>query len=856
MKWLWQRKDEELNAEIRHHLDEAIRDRIARGEAPNDARANALREFGNIGLVKEVTREMWGWAWFEALGQDVRFGLRMLRKNPGFSLIAILTLTLGIGANTAIFSVVNAVFIRPLPYPHAEEVVAVDFPVPPALFLSLKKENTVCSDLAAFANGISTWPVNLTGVGEPERLQGFRVSANFFRMLGVAAAQGRTFLDEEDRFGNHRVVVISHQLWQRSFGGDPALVGRSISLNGASWQVVGVMPADFRLIIKTDVWSPLALTAEEESGAAPLFLHVFGRLSPGVARAQARQEIEQLIRQHRKLTNEDVRLELPALQKLLFGFERPFLTLQFAAVAIILLIACANLANLLLARAAVRQREMAVRLALGAGRFSLMRQLLIESGLLAMLGGVGGLLLASRLIPVLVGGLPPHITAKNYNVAALQLDGYALGFTLALAVLTTILFGLLPALQTSQVTLNTALKEGGRSPAAGRGANRWRSLLVVSEIALALVLLISAGLILKGFWRLTSAPPGFDSTGVLTARLDPTGEKYREPQQFVAFYQQLLPRLAAVPGVAHVGLKNNWDQGWRLAVEGRPLMPEEQRPWVSMNQVSADYFRALRINLQAGRYFTDHDVGGAPPVAIIDDTFARRHFPNENPLGQRLRFDDGLREIVGVVAATRVWHSFSFDEGDPRVYLPYQQASWRSMYLIARAQAGDPASLIPAIRRELAAVDKDQPIGDFTRLSESVPALDAAKRFSAALLTSFALLAALLAVIGIYGVTSYSVAQRTHEVGIRLALGAQAGDVLRLVIRQGLKLIAAGVTTGWLVAWVVTRLIAHLLYGVSANDLPTFAGVTLLLALIGVLACWIPARRATKVDPLIALRHE
>lgn len=790
------------------------------------------------------------------LWQDLRFGARMLAKQPGFTLIAVVTLALGIGANTAMFSVVNAVFIRSLPYPNANEVVAVDFPIPPALYLNLKKDNTVCSELAVWVNGISTWPVNLTGAGEPERLQGFRVSANFFRLLGVAAAQGRTFLDDEDRLGNHRVVVISHQLWQRSFGGDPALVGRSILLNGASWQVVGVMPADFRLIVKTDVWSPLALTAEEESEAAPLGLLVLGRLRPGITRAQARQEFEQLIRRQRQPTNEDVRLALPSLQTLLFGFERPLLTLQFAAVGIILLIACANLANLLLARAAVRQREIAVRVALGAGRWRVIRQLLVESGLLAILGGVGGLILASRMIPVLVSGLPPHITAKNHHVAALQLDGSALGFTLGLAVLTTMLFGLLPALQTSKVNLNTSLKQGGRAPAAGRGANRWRSVLVVTEIALALVLLISAGLILKGLWRLTNAPAGYDTTGVLTARLDPTGEKYREPRQFAGFYRQLLSRLAALPGVAQVGLKNNWDNGWRVAVDGRPFAPEEQRPVSSLNQISADYFRALRIKLLAGRCFTDRDVSSAPPVAIIDEIFARRHFPNENPLGQRLRFEDGSREIVGIVGATRVWHSFSWDEGDPRVYLPYAQADWRSMYLVVRAQTGDPASLIPAIRRELAAIDQDQPISDFTLLAESVLALDAAKRFSAALLAGLAALAALLAAIGIYGVMAYSVTQRTQEIGIRLALGAQAGDVLRLILRQGLTLIAAGIALGCLAAWGVTRLIAHLLYGVSASDLPTFVGVSLLLALIGALACWLPARRATQVDPLIALRTE
>jgi len=551
----------------------------------------------------------------ESLLQDLRYGLRRLLKNPGFTLIAVLTLS-----------------------------------------LHLKRQNRVFTELAVLVNG--GWPANLSSDGEPERLQGFQVSANLFRMLGVAAARGRTFLDEEDRPGNKHVVVISHDLWQRRFGGDPELVGRSILLNGALYTVIGVMPADFRFVMKTDVWTTLGFTPAQEDDSS-IGLEPFARLRSGVSMEQARQELDTLMRRYINKPNPDLRTILKPLQAILMEGERQMLLIQLATAGFILLIACANVANLLLARASVRRREIAIRTALGAGRLRVMRQLLAESVMLAVLGGLCGLLLASWLIPFLVGGLYETVAAKNVHVAMLKLDGTALGFTFAVSLLTTVLFGLVPALLASKVNLNEVLKEGGRGEAQGRGQHRLRSLLVVTEVALAMLFLVGAGLMIKSFWRLANANPGFESAGVLTSKIDPSGDRYREPPQLIAFYHRLLERVSAIPGVEHAGIKNSWDRGVGVAVEEHPPVPEEQRPSVARNQVSTDYFRAMGISLRAGRFFTDRYGKGASPVVIIDEIVARRHFPDENPIGKHLRFADGLQEIVGVVGATRACCSMS-----------------------------------------------------------------------------------------------------------------------------------------------------------------------------------------------------
>jgi putative ABC transport system permease protein len=788
--------------------------------------------------------------------QDLRYGMRMLLKKPGFTLIAVVTIALGIGANTAIFSVVNAVLLRSLPYQKADELVAIystntreegEGPISPVTFLNLKNQNSVFSEMAAFDN--RGWAANLTGSGEPERLQGYKVSANFFHWLGVAPMLGRAFVAEEDQPGNNRVVVLSHEIWQRRFGGDAALVGRSINLNGGAYTVIGVMPADFRYL-KTDVWTPFAWTPADEKFDAAC-LEVGARLKPGVSAEQARSEVDNLYIRQLNNPKSESRVSLKQLQKILTDNVKRMLWILFTAVGFVLLIACANVANLSLARASVRHRELAIRTALGAGRLRVVRQLLVESAMLAVLGGACGLLVAHWGIKFLVAGLPEYLALTNSHVALLKLDARALGFTFALAFLTTIIFGLLPALQSSKVNLNEALKEGGRGEAQGRGQSRLRSLLVVAETALAMILLVGAGLMIKGFWRLSHVDPGFSPAGVLTANIDPT---YKEGAEFVEFYRRLLERVSSIPGVQRASVINSGLSFWGFTIDGHPPPPGEQQPLAAYNHISGDYFSVMGIPLRAGRFFGDRDVKGAPPVAIIDETLQRRHFPNENPIGKRVFFQNASREIVGVVGARKLY-SLS-EELSPHIYLPYQQDIWGSMTLVVRAQADDPTNLIPALRRELAAINPDLPLHSFKLLEESVSEWTASDRFYAFLLAAFAALAALLSAIGIYGVMSYAMTQRTHEIGVRMALGAQSRDVLTLALKQGMLLALAGVSLGLIASFWLTQLMTKMLFEVSPTDPPTFVAITFLLTGVALLACWIPARRMTKVDPLVALRHE
>jgi putative ABC transport system permease protein len=721
-------------------------------------------------------------------------------------------------------------------------------PISPITYLNLKNQNSVFSEMAALDN--RGWAANLTGDGDPERLQGYKVSGNLFHMLGVAPALGRAFVAEEDRPGNNRVVVLSHEIWRRRFGGDAGLVGRSINLNGGAYKVIGVMPADFRFYPKTDVWTPLAWTPADEK-FKPKCLLASARLKPGASVEQARSEVDSLFMRELDNPKSNSRVSLKPIQKSLTKNVRRMLWILFAAVGFVLLIACANVANLSLARASVRHRELAIRTALGAGRLRVVRQLLVESAMLAVLGGACGLLVARWGIRFLVGGLPEYLSLSNSHVAMLKLDARALGFTFALSFLTTIIFGLLPALQSSKVSLNEALKDGGRGETQGRGQNRLRSLLVVSEIALAMILMVGAGLMIKGFWRLSHVDPGFSPAGALTAQIDPT---YKEFDAVVEFYRGLLERVSAMPGVQRAGIINSLGSSWNFTIDERPPTPEERQPVASHNQVSGDYFRAMGIPLRAGRYFNDRDVKGAPLVAIIDETLQRRHFPDENPIGKHLRWLDASREIVGVVGAARTY-SLS-EEISPHIYLPYQQDNWWSMKLVVRAQAGDPTNLIPALRRELAAINPDLPIHSFKLLEDSVTEWSASERFSTYLLAIFAALSALLAAVGIYGVMSYAATQRIHEIGVRMALGAQPRDALKLVLKQGALLALAGVALGLIASYWLTQLMTKMLFEVSPTDPSTFIVIAFLLTGVALLACLIPARRATKVDPLVALRQE
>jgi len=798
----------------------------------------------------------------QTLWQDLRYGARMMAQNPGFTCVAAFTLALGIGANTAIFSVVNAVLLQPLPYAKADELVSIHrtpggetrWPFSPPAYLDLKRRNTVFTDIAALSN--KGWPANLTDWGEPERLQGFQVSATLFPLLGVKTALGRAFLAEEDRPGANHVVVLSHELWRRRFGADPQAVGRTLTLNGGSYTVIGVTPADFRLYTKTDIWTPLAFTAADENDRSG-YLEVIGRRKPGVTLAQAGAEAETIAREFRNNTNSEVHAGLDPLQAILTKEVRPMLLLLVAAVGFVLLIACVNIANLLLARGSIRRKELAIRSALGAGRLRVARQLLVESVMLALAGGALGLFLANWGVKFIASGLPEYLANANSRVAMLKIDTVALGFTFALSLLTSILFGLIPALQLSKVDLNEALKEGGRT--AGT-RNRLRSALVVAEVALAMVVLVGGGLMVKSFWRLAHVNPGYEPEGVLTAQIDPSGARYKEVSQVNAFYTGLLERVSAIPGARYAGIINSLNASFSFSIDEHPPLPPERRPSAQINQVSADYFKAMGIGLRAGRFFTDRDVKGAQPVVIIDETFAQRYFPGEDPIGKHINgeFSRGTgtssRQIVGVVGGAKYWTLSR--EPFPHMYFSYLQENWWSMSLVVRAQSDDPMKLAAPIRAGLAAIDRNQPIHSFKALEAQVSELIAPQRFTTALLAGFAALAALLAAVGIYGVMSYVVAQRTREIGIRMALGARGRNVMNMVMRQGMILAVAGVTIGLAASLALTRLMSGLLFGVEATDAATLVAITLLLASVALAACFIPARRATRVDPVTALRAE
>jgi len=789
--------------------------------------------------------------------QDLRFGLRMLLKKPGFTAIAVLTLALGIGANTAIFSVVNAVLLQPLPYAKADELVSIyrtpggeaTWPFPPAAYLNLKSRNTVFTDIAALDN--RGWPTTLTGWGEPSRLQGFKVSVNLFTLLGVTPQQGRAFLAEEDRPGANRVVVISYELWVRDFGGDPQLIGRSLNLNGDSYTVIGVTPADFRFYAKTDLWTPLAFTAADQNERNASYLELIGRRKSGVSFAQAGAEVEAISKEFFNNPKSEARSRIGLPQEMLTREVRPLLMLLVAAVGFVLLIACVNIANLLLARGSARRRELAIRSALGAGRLRVVRQLLVESAMLSLAGGSLGLLLANWGIKFLAGGLPEYLANTNSRVAMLRLDTMALGFTFALSMLTSFLFGLAPALHLSKVDLNEALKEGGRAAGA---RNRLLPALVIAEVALAMVVLVGGGLMIRSFWRLSHVNPGYEPEGVLTAQIDLSGVKYKELAQVTGFYQELLGRIAAIPGARYAGVINTLNVVNPFGIDEHPPLPPEKQPLAQINQVSADYFKATGIPLRAGRFFDNRDAKGAQPAVIIDETLARRELSGEDPIGKHINFWNTSREIVGVVGAAKYWSPSS--EPAPHIYLSYLQENWRSMSLRVRAQSDDPMKLAALVRAELAAIDKNQPIHSFKALEEQVSEQIAPQRFTTTLMAGFAALAALLAAVGIYGVMSFMVAERTREIGVRMALGAQTGNVMRMVLRRGMVLAVAGVMIGLTASFALARAISGLLFGVQPTDPATLVAITLLLLVVALVSCLIPARRATKVDPLDALRHE
>jgi predicted permease len=810
----------------------------------------------------------------ETLLKDIRYGVRSLMKHPAFTAIVVVTLAVGIGASSAIFSVVNTVLLRPLPYQQSERIVAIQeltadgkqVQVTPANFLDWRAQNTVFEQLAA----ILTRPANLALADQAERIDLAMTSANFFSVFGAGPVQGRLFIPSDEQAGHAPVVVVSHALWQRRFAGDPALVGKPIMLDGVSHTVVGIAPIGFQYPNKTDVWVPpyrLAPTMNERMD--PTQLRGFGMLAavallrPGVGLPQAASEMETIttrLRQQYPASNNRRFNRVVSLHSHLVGETGPMLLLLFGAVGFVLLIACANVANLLLAGAAARQKELAIRTALGASRLRLIRQLLTESALLAFAGGALGLLLALWGVALLTKLLPQDFP----RLGEIRLDWRVLGFTLIASVVTGILFGFAPSLQISKTDVQDSLKELGRGVSGSRRHNRLRSLLIVGEVALSVVLLAGAGLLFRSFLELQAVNTGFTPQQVLTARLTPAGAKYRVDADYISFYNQTMQRLSAIPGVEVVGSINTLplDKGPTAGfrIDGRPPLTPDKWPGGNYRTVSPDYFRALNIPLVQGRAFTDHDDANAPLVAIVNQALARRDFPNDDPIGKRINLGSTDQkgqpvwfEIIGVAADVR---SLELREpAAPEFYLSGLQDSFANMFVVIRSSV-EPTTIAASVRQAAAEVDKSASVSDIKTMDHIVSDAVTQPRFNLFLLGLFSAIALLLSAAGIYGVTAYSVAQRTHEFGIRMALGAQVGDVLRMIIRQGMLLISVGVVVGLAAALVLTRLLRTLLFGVSVSDPLTFVAITLLLTLVALIACYIPARRATRVDPLVALRYE
>ncbi len=805
--------------------------------------------------------------------QDLRYGMRMLMKRPGFTAIAVLTLALGIGANTAIFSVVNAVLLHPLPYKDADRLAMVwetthqreaDIsPMPPADFVDFRDQSSVFEQMAYSRDGQFIH----TGMGEPETIIGYRFSANFFDVLGAAPLLGRTFTEEEDRPGANKVAVISHKLWQRRFGGSPDVIGQSFTFNGAPYTIIGVMPPGFQHPQLSEMWTPIALAPADMTNRARSVLRVVARLKPGVTIKQAEAELAAIARSLEERypeSNSGKSVKLESLRDSYTGDIQLPLKVLMLAVIFILLIACANMANLLLARSASRQKEIAVRIAMGASRARLVRQFLTESILLALAGGALGLLFALWCTGILTGLFPNNIANLNIpRVEEIPVDAKVLGFTLLISVLTGVIFGLVPALQSSMFSVNETLKEAGKSSMTSARGRRFRDLLVVTEMALALVLLIGAGLLIKSFLQLQRGDLGLDPKNVLTAQVVLPQYKYQDEERRRAFVRDCIARFEALPGVQSVGATNFlpltgfWGTN-SFTVEGQPAPPPGQEPEADARVGTENYFNTMGIRLLQGRQFTEADRAGAPKVAIINETLARRFFPNEDAVGHRLNLGDArepeLWEIVGVVRDVK---SFGLsEETHMDIYRPYNQVPF-SLVAFAIRTASDPMNLVTAVRNEVWSVDKDQPF-----FSKVIPMEQLAsdsitlRRVSMLLLGAFAILALVLAAVGIYGVMSYSVTERTHEIGIRMALGASRRDVFKLVVRRGLTLAVVGVGLGVFGAFAVTRLMASLLYGVSATDAMIFAAIPLILTGVALAACLMPARRATRVDPMVALRYE
>jgi predicted permease len=863
--------DEERARELEAYLEVETDENIARGMSPQEARYAASRKLGNTTLIREEIYYMNSLGWVETLWQDIRYGVRMLAKNPGFTVVAVVTLALGIGANTAIFSIVNATLLQPLPFRDADRVMWVreknHGSVAPANFLDWRQQNRVFSEVSAYFS----WGANLVARGQPRRINRTICSADLLRLLGVRPALGRDLSPADEKTGHVPVAIISHSLWQESFGSDPNAIDVSVAIDGRSFTVIGVMPAGFRYPGDSDVW----VTPERDVPEAPIdigdvtqnrgihYLTVIGRLALGVTLDRARGEMDtiadRLVTQYHEGPRERGVIVEP-LKQIIVGDVRPLLLILQGAVGLVLLIACANVANLMLARARVRSTEMAVRSALGATQLRLVRQMFTESVLLALVGSALGLLLSvatTQLLLKVGSEIIPH-------VGVVRMDGVVLGFTLAIAMLTGILFGLAPVFGLGRVNLSDSLKYGARQATSGR--ELLRSSLVVSEIALALVLSTGAGLLLRSFIGLSrQARLGFNPQNVLSLSVAPTGERYRTASQRTLFYRQALELLRALPGTLEAGVVDSLppysEATGTVTVAEHGSHVDEHLPVGAFSIASPGYFRALQIPLVRGRTFSARDSTEAPKVAVINQTLARIFFGQQDPIAAHVKWfaadEQGKPvwlEIVGVVGDVKNHQPGA--AARPQVYASYEQENWESGMSFVVRTASNPANMVPAVRSAIESEYPDVPVFQIQPLVLVLAQSVSGARFILLLFALFAILAVGLAGIGIYGVVSYLVTQRAHEIGIRMALGATYTDVLGMVVGNGIKLSLAGVGIGLLCTGVFTRLMASLLYGVRPSDPATFAIVSMVLAAVALVASYIPARRATKVDPMVALRYE
>lgn len=862
--------DQELEEELRFHLESQIEVNLAKGMEPDDARTSALRSFGGVEQIKEICREERGGLLIDSVVKDVRHGLRSLRGSPGFTAVAVLTLTLGIGASTAVFSVVNGVLLRPLRYPDPEEIVTLwnSYPqlsdekeeVSPPDFYDWWEQNRLFVHLAAYERHFFI----LAGDPAPVRLRGARVSGGFFSVMGVEPILGRPILPADDHEGAHHVVVLSHRLWTSRFGADRFLVGKTITLTGVAYSVLGVMPAGFRFPYDAELWSPLAYEPPfEPSLRRSVWLRTVGRLAPGVTMAQAQADVSRIAQRLEQLypdTNEGRGVVAVSLHEQTVGDVRTALLVLSGAVGFLFLIACANLVNLLLARANGRRHEIALRAALGAGRPRLVRQLVTESTLLSLLGGAAGLLVASLSLSLL-----RRFSLQIPRLQEVQLDLRMLGFGIVVSLVAGVASGIVPALTATPKGIHESLKQTGSRSGDGVGRGRLRTALIVIEVALAQVLLIGGGLLFQSFLNMSSVRPGFKPEGLMVGGLELFSERYSTRRALRDFYRESVERVAALPGVQVAALGstvplNEGQLNLEFLIEGHPRPPlPTQYPWASYDSITPDYFRALGIRLVSGRFFTDADREDAPAVGIVNQAMARRYWPAEGALGRRIRIHDESPtdsepiEIVGVVEDVR---QMSLSAAAlPQFYLPYGQRPWRQCFLFVRSETA-PRGLAASVRRELRGIDRDLAVSELRAMGDYVSVSLDSPRFHAALLVVFAALALALAAVGVFGVVSYSTSQRTRELAVRVALGAQRSDVLRLVVGTGFLPVLVGVGLGLALALALTRTLSTLLFGIVPTDPFTYVAVGLLLGAVALFACYLPSRRATNVDPVVALRSE